>query len=447
MSARSRPSSRVSRLCLAAAALAIATLAASARSGGCPLVRVDSSRLPDEVCEDAGTSNDVRFFNAFAWQSFLAVTWPAGAARGEPDEWLPVGTTDRPLVFETYKASWEVFAERDTPDQPGPPPGWDVRPATGPCGPTASHPDDLVISSYGELEDLAQAGEGLMEPPIATQNGEYVRYTTHFNSTLFNAIRDNRLYLAANLGKITLPEGSMAVKAAWMIVNAKTPRPERYYRRWAQVRRYDGRSCERKEVALIGLHVVKKTRLRPQFIWSTFEHRDNVPPGRGEPYALHDGDESHPTPDVNPFALSKLSADPPPFNIIRKVPMHPSTVALNAEYDKALEGRHAVWANYQLVMTQWPRDNGQPQEDGTPPNTIPGTLMTQATSYSNPAIETFFQQPITNGCMSCHNLPRERADFVWSLALHAWSKPHGDKSTKARDKLLRRLNDLVRKDK
>ena len=41
--------------------------------------------------------------------------------------------------------------------------------------------------------------------------------------------------------------------------------------------------CAESDVALVGLHIAIKTASRPQWIWSTFEQVDNVPPaGEGE---------------------------------------------------------------------------------------------------------------------------------------------------------------------
>ena len=41
--------------------------------------------------------------------------------------------------------------------------------------------------------------------------------------------------------------------------------------------------CSKSDVALVGLHIVIRTKYRPQGLWSTFEHVDNVPPaGVGE---------------------------------------------------------------------------------------------------------------------------------------------------------------------
>ena len=41
--------------------------------------------------------------------------------------------------------------------------------------------------------------------------------------------------------------------------------------------------CSKSDVALVGLHIVIRTKDRPQGLWGTFEHVDNVPPaGEGE---------------------------------------------------------------------------------------------------------------------------------------------------------------------
>ena len=58
-------------------------------------------------------------------------------------------------------------------------------------------------------------------------------------------------------------------------------------------------SCEEKKVALVGLHFVHKTKSRPQWIWTTFEHIDNVPdpdqdPTPGKTYTFNNGDPSVP---------------------------------------------------------------------------------------------------------------------------------------------------------
>jgi hypothetical protein len=427
-------------------AASFAAFTVTTRSANCPLVNVNVTAVPAEVCEPTGSNNELRFFDAYSWQAFLAVVHAASATRGEPDPRRPVGTIDKPLVFETYKADWEVFANRGSKTPPPPPIAWDKRPVVTPCGTRRIAPTDLVISSFGELEELAQAGHGPsdVQGPIVTQNGQYVRYSMHYNRVLFDAIVKGKLYLASNLNGVVLPSGSVAVKSAWMILTPGVTSPERYYRRWAWVRDIARPgTCVRKQVALIALHVIQKTPKRPQWVWATFEHVSNVHPGGLAPFALHDGNPANPMPEANPFSLEHLELTPTPFNIRRHRGIHSKTVEANAAHAKALAAAGAVWRHYQLVMTQWPRSIGQPNEPGQPDFTIPGIFGTTGTSYSNPAIETFFQTPITNGCMSCHDVTRPDTDFLWSLRMRAWVNKKDAIGSDRRNLRFKQLEDLL----
>jgi hypothetical protein len=425
----------------------------------CPRVVVDTQNKLDEVCEETGTLNPFPFFSEFSWQSFLALVRPAGATRGEPDLSLPMGTIDRPLVFESYKATWEVLADEDAPTQPGPPADWNVKPTATPCGDGSTFdPTDLVISSFGELEDLAQAGHGPKEVlgPIVSQNSEYVRYSMGYNKTLFDAIVLGGRYLAANLHDVRFPAGSIAVKAAWMIMTPDVPHPERYYRRYARITKVPEKGpkqqpdtsppCERRQLGLIALHIVQKTPKRLQWVWSTFEHVDNVPndDSRG-PYALNNGNPLSAMPAASPQTLGNLKPKPDPFNIFRLGGnLQDDTIAVNGQYAQALRDRRVIWSNYRLVSTQWPRDALLPDRDGKPEHTIPGTPATAKFPVSNPAIETFFQKGVLNGCMNCHDIVRPDAGFVWSLRMHAWSAPTDTHTRKERDKQLDELDKLLR---
>ena len=44
------------------------------------------------------------------------------------------------------------------------------------------------------------------------------------------------------------------------------------------MKRATGAGCARTTVGLIGLHIAQKTPSRPQWIWSSFEQDDTVPP-------------------------------------------------------------------------------------------------------------------------------------------------------------------------
>jgi hypothetical protein len=106
------------------------------------------------------------------------------------------------------------------------------------------------------------------------------------------------------------------------------------------------------------------------------------------------------------------------------MPIESSTQTTNAAYQAVLRTNGGgVWQFYQLVMTQWPLQLNPPQpippsQNGKPGNTFPGTGAT--TSFSNVAMETFFQDSILSGCMNCHDKTRVSSDFVWALKMHAF---------------------------
>jgi hypothetical protein len=188
-------------------------------------------------------------------------------------------------------------------------------------------------------------------------------------------------------------------------------------------------TCSQKTVGLVGLHIVQKTPTRPQWIWSTFEQVDNVPPAQpGAPgtFAFNNGSGT-PMPAKNPYSINPLpTPTPSPFNVTRTMPIStlvvqglPSTVQTNANYQKALKSLGSVFQYYQLVMTQWPVPGNTPSNPGTPRFSFPGTGAT--TSFANTTMETFDQASITvGGCMSCHTITKTATDFLWSLADHAF---------------------------
>ena len=70
--------------------------------------------------------------------------------------------------------------------------------------------------------------------------------------------------------------------------------------------------CLRKTLGLIGFHVVHKTKNRPQWIWTSFEHKDNVPEQRRDRRLQ----EAIPTPtrsgpSINFYTLSCSDSDCP----------------------------------------------------------------------------------------------------------------------------------------
>ncbi len=390
-----------------------------------PVTTITGTQVPCDVCIPTsfpGSANAIAFFDDYSWRSFIALVWPAlQDQRGVPDTTKTVGAPG-PRVFETYKGLWELFHVDGSA-----PSAWNAYdpPAMNACGVQTAF-GDLVLASFSKFSDLGQAGFGTLTGPLVAQNQTYVSYLTAYNQIEFDQITSNSWYLRAKLpASITFPNQSLDIKSAWMdMTNAKNP--QRYYTRTATVMDPMTGKCSPKTVGLVGLHIVQKTPSQPQWIWSTFEQVDNVPPAQaGAPgtFGFNDG-SGKPMPATNPYPITPLPTPvPSPFNVTRTKPIStlvvsglPSTVQTNANYQAALKG--TPWQFYQLVMTQWPVPGNTPANPGTPTFTFPGTGAT--TSFANTTMETFDQSSIAFGCMSCHNTTKTQTDFLWSLADHAF---------------------------
>ena len=385
-----------------------------------PTPVITSPQIPADVSiPDGFKGNPIAFFDDYSWRAFVALVWPAlNGHRGVPDPSQKVGVISVPLVFETFKADWEVFQPNGT--RPSP---WESYEGVTPC-PNLQNVafGDVVLASFSKFGNIGQAGFGNLVGPLVAQNGTYLRYLTGFNQKKFARILKERLYLRKNLGKpvhpLTIDVNSLDVKSAWMdMTNVKNC--DRYYTRTAYV--FDVTTsppaCSKKTVGLVGLHIVQKTQTRPQWIWSTFEQVDNVPPGNG-PFALNNGIGT-PMPLSNPIKFPPPPTPPPPFNVERKMPIHQSTQNTNTAYQNALKG--TVWQFYELVLTQWPVPANTPANRGTPGFTFPGTNAT--TSFANTSMETFDQTKISTGCMNCHNITKAASDFDWTISINAFPTP------------------------
>jgi hypothetical protein len=203
----------------------------------------------------------------------------------------------------------------------------------------------------------------------------------------------------------------------------------RYYVATAQVFDPATNQCAPKQVGLVGLHIVQKLFDFPEWVWSTFEQVDvlTTPTREGllPPCATTDCSQVHgfanrpqsTTLDPNPANRTPVQAAR--LNAIPTTPPGQSTVDANALFQNALAG--TVWANYQLVVTQWPFNAGNykpPEQRGTYPCWA-GAPFPQ-TGAVNLTMETYFQSPTDaagaggNSCMSCH-YNAALYDFSWGL--------------------------------
>jgi hypothetical protein len=421
-----------------------------------------SPTLPLSVCIPAQfNDNPIVYFDDFSWRSFIAMVWPVEQGqRGVPSKSQTIGPVSGPLVFETLKADWEIFQPSPGPNTDPPKPAdWNSYTGANPCGtsgPQSVGFGDLLLAAFSKYGNLGQAGFGRLVNALPAQNGTYTRYFTAYNQVTFDQIVQQGLYLRSNFPPAPPPQqpglqfslGAVTIKAAWMDMTG-VQNPERYYTRsaWMLNPFASPPTCSQVTVGLVGLHIVQKTRNQPQWVWSTFEHVDNVPlpgPPQAGPFAYSactsaPGADCNQQPANSPIAWNDIPNNPDPHAFCTKTPtpcnvqrspvgINPSTQNINQTYQQELQKRGGPWQFYQLVMTQWPvpqsgtADTPVPAtQSGEAPFTFPGSSSGFNTSaWANVTLETFDQRSVFNSCMACHTTVQTKSDFIYSLNINAY---------------------------
>ncbi len=412
------------------------------------MVSPPSPQPPADVCNGPSVPPPpLDYFNALAWQTFKLLVWPASQTmRGEPDTGASITDMNGLRTFETFKANWEVFQDKIVkPDE------WNTYPATAtPCAgqPTIDH-NVIVLGSFNEFGVIQEPSFQGVANVLVARNSTFVRYLAGMNKAEFEVIRDHGLYdpkvvatLPAKLdpnSPALAPYGAMTIKSAWVEIPQDNTQQQidlsRFFWRWAWVQSrpnvsnsdYALPECHLAKVALVGLHFVHKTSSRPQWVWATFEHVDNVPGDCGTPangsYTFHPGGLTVGVGNTPPTEWQFPNPTPTPLNVERKQIINASTCKTNAAWQKELRKVGSVWQYYQLVMTQWPATASSPSLDADHATPTPPCVIGPAnTATANVTMETFFQGPTQchnatqPTCMTCHNAARN-ADFVFAIEL------------------------------
>ena len=256
-----------------------------------------------------------------------------------------------PRVFDTYKALWEIYHS----DGSAPEAAYDRYDAAAhnPCG-VAQEFGDLTVGSASGIDDLGQAGIGMLDPPVVAQNGRYVRTLTFFNRVAFDHIVTNRFYLRERAASDSKPAPGTSSHRVSNRIDCGQDRVDRRQRAAVRpgetalhanrlVKRATGGGCAKATMGLIGLHIAQKTPSRPQWIWSSFEQKEVVPPKWADwpgAYFMHDGTGT-PMPERNPLSLSPVAPEPVrPFNVVRSsdAPILTSTELTSHAYQRLLAG-------------------------------------------------------------------------------------------------------------
>lgn len=418
------------------------------QGGGAPAGRqyvppnyVFSPDIPkDIVTHDVGAIGTQPFVDILAWDTFLALNWPAPAVitqRGVPDRQNVVGGFKQgggeggggstmptgPTVWETFKDTDDIYL-----NPPVRPTSFDAPESIPPqCMQLAKASTGVArrtLTQTAKVSDvLKNFKQAFTLQPLIDQNGQKVWYEVKVNRAYYDYVVNNGFYDSRRqAGKtISFPSSSnvtgdvpaIKVKAAWKVMGQLGSRQpddqSRFYTTQAFIFNPDTKRCTIETVGLVGLHVVMKTAQLPQWSWATFEQVDNAPdqqvgPMPGKKYNFFSASCAG-----CPFNRPPSPSNPNmPTQVVRLIPV--STDAPNNTYQTALKLLRAdnVWQYYMLVDAQWAasRTNlGVPQ---------------QPKFLANTTQETYLQAPVNDpgsphGCINCHGKFAASKDLDFQL--------------------------------
>lgn len=396
---------------------------------------ISNPSLPTDVPKNPSNCD----FQQHMWQSLFYLIQPSK-------------TAPEAREFETWMPSYGIFVKDK--QQPTP---WGSIPKPSDCEVPKHLTNNFIFSNL-----TLQAGS---HQPLIDQQLNDVYYTIAVNEPAYDFITGCDLYreqcgitLAPDLlepttkpvvniplkyPNLAFPDQSIELKNSWKVLTPDELTSNSFYTTYGSVKS-PGKPCmENVALGLVGMHIVSKTPTHPEFIWATFEHKNNAPdcgnlsatPPLGGDWTFYDKDctgddcstneyhpgkatqvcRMHPWGDpvqgVFPNGLDCSSTPPPAYICDKDVQQYvigPNTanlIAINQSVNNMLSSLpnnnvNKLWANYELVGNLWTQDGN-----------LPPYLQSQRGSLSsaNTTMETYVQNGeanVTNpnSCFSCHNL-------------------------------------------
>jgi hypothetical protein len=376
----------------------------------------DSSIAPSSNCA----------FHVWAWQTLLWMTQPA---------------TNGDLRFLGFPSAEETFAQTSAAS------------FVAPTAPKVLRLAARVTKSSDPFNSILQATSNGV---LIHRGGRAVYYSVNFDPTYYNFIRtkkyfDPTIFEAAPADEV-FPVGALEFKYSWRVLSDGEDAPG-YYTRQAEIDLLVNQNGEVKtdpsqhkqvKVALIGVHVVGVVQDHPEFIWATFEHKDNAPDlpagmATSAPDPVSDknflfyvaGTPAKQSNNINVGQVRLVDAAAqtlePVTNVFRRFPWgsRPAdaanaadVVALNTSVRGRVLASDPIWQNYMLIGGTWLAPNS------LAPDQALGSRAVASTRLSNATMETFTQGGNTN-CFTCHstqgadqagvNLPPKNLNLSHSL--------------------------------
>jgi hypothetical protein len=213
--------------------------------------------------------------------------------------------------------------------------------------------------------------------------------------------------------------GAIEIKAAWLELPNKADWPR--FKISKAVVNYPGQKPKTVVVGLTGLHIIHKTALGQQFIWATFEHKQNAPDATQVAAKQFSPPYTYYNPDCDPstdYYKCVANADPAsvnggknpydaPIQVVRTTPIatrpNNDVAGLNQYVWTqviAPQSADSTFLNYQLVNTLWSNQNTTVPAGSRVP--LPAPQLSPGPSQepvANTTMETYVQN-LT--CLACH---------------------------------------------
>jgi hypothetical protein len=441
-----------------------------------PNIPVDVDPALQQALKEAGDIYQLnQMFNVYSWQALVAINWPIDANGVARPNFTDEGTP----AWLNWKEAFQVYrADGNTPSP------WGSQRNDGGLGLNESIVNDtdarIILSSrtptHSGNDNIANETDQAFAGKLFDQNGNVVVYEVLMNKEEYDYVVENKLYnvngqlefskthTEANFPKGNYEEntlGATEIKLAWKILGDGDV-VERYFKDEGYIINEQTGQPEKALLGLIGFHISQKTPTGKQWVWSTFEHIDNLDQNviqldgetkvihptlrnpnceicpvnvdvsnKGETYSYQQdqhGDFWNVRNDsmkqsnnyYTDVAVMKTQAK-------RAVDIPVRVQNINSMMQEYFEQEGSMWQYYQLIDTQYPlNQNAAPATSTATMYNIPESVVNKSGGKPNLALltnismETFFQQGNqlaglmessssdvnifgTESCMGCHS--------------------------------------------
>ncbi|WP_298896477.1 hypothetical protein [uncultured Psychroserpens sp.] len=253
-------------------------------------IPVDVNPVLQKELKDAGDIYQLNeLFNMYSWQALIAINWPLNENGEARENFTDEGTP----TWLTWKEAFQVYRFDGKTPEP-----WDSPRTDSGLGLQTNVLNDndsrIILNSttptHTGNNNIANETDQAFAGKLFDQNGNVVVYEVLMNKEEFDYVVENKLYningqlefsktnVNANFPKGDFEKqqlGAVEIKLAWKILE-DTDYKERYFKDEGYIINESTKKPEKALLGLIGFHISQKTPTGKQWVWSTFEHIDNL---------------------------------------------------------------------------------------------------------------------------------------------------------------------------